>query len=190
MRFFVLTKRKLTMLALGLTACAAAAVISASCIKAADVSPQEAVEAAVGERKVPIYCVDTEEKKIAISFDAAWGNEQTEELIGILDTYNVKTTFFVVGDWVEKFPESVKALHEAGHEVCNHSDTHPHLPQLSAAEQTAELRSCNEKIAAITGKAPELFRPPYGDYDNTLLESVEGLDMYAVQWDVDALDTV
>lgn len=188
MKFFVLTKRRLTLFAAVLVGCAAAGMITAACVKSVQPETPASVQTTASERKVPIYCVETEEKKIAISFDAAWGNEQTEDLIKILDTYGVKTTFFVVGDWVDKFPESVKALHEAGHEVCNHSNTHPHMPQLSTAEQVSELQSCNEKIAAITGKTPELFRPPYGDYDNAVLDSVSNCAMYAVQWDVDSLD--
>lgn len=187
MKFFVLTKRRLSMFAVLLVGCSVAGMLTGFCVKMDQPESVPTVQSSA-DRKIPIYCVETEEKKIAISFDAAWGNEQTETLIDILDTYGVKTTFFVVGDWVEQFPESVKALDEAGHEVCNHSDTHPHMPQLDAAGQKAELTSCNEKIASITGKTPKLFRPPYGDYDNTLLTSVEDCGMYAIQWDVDSLD--
>lgn len=188
MKFFVLTKQRLSLFAVLLTGCAAAGMLTGLCVKMNRTEEAPVAAQVSQERKVPIYCVETEEKKIAISFDAAWGNEQTETLIDILDTYNVKTTFFVVGDWVEKFPESVRALHEAGHEVCNHSDTHPHMPQLSTDGQMAELQACNEKIASVTGITPTLFRPPYGDYDNTTLTSVENCSMYAVQWDVDSLD--
>lgn len=188
MKFFVLTKQKLSLFAVLLVGCAAAGMLTGLCVKMNQPEPTPVTAQASAERKIPIYCVETDEKKIAISFDAAWGNEQTETLIDILDTYGVKTTFFVVGDWAEQFPESVKALHEAGHEVCNHSDTHPHMPQLDAAGQTAELTACNEKIAAITGETPKLFRPPYGDYDNAVMTSVEQCGMYAVQWDVDSLD--
>ncbi len=188
MKFFILTKQRLSLFAVVMAGCAAAGMLTGVCVKMHQPPEVPAAVQVSAERKIPIYCVETEEKKISISFDAAWGNEQTETLIDILDDYGVKTTFFVVGDWVEKFPDSVKALHEAGHEVCNHSDTHPHMPQLSAAEQTAELQACNEKIAAITGVTPTLFRPPYGDYDNTTMTSVESCGMYAVQWDVDSLD--
>ena len=146
------------------------------------------MQTASTQRKVPIYSVATDEKKIAISFDAAWGNEQTQELIDILARYNVKTTFFVVGDWAEKFPESVKALHDAGHEVCNHSNTHPHMPTLSRSQQTEELLSCNDKIAKITGETPTLFRPPYGDYSNEVLDCAKNCGMQTIQWDVDSLD--
>ena len=147
-----------------------------------------AVQAAARKRELPIYCVKTEEKKIAVSFDAAWGNEETQKLIDILNQYGVKTTFFVVGAWVDKYPDSVKALAAAGHEVCNHSDTHPHMPKLSADAMAEQIESCNRKIAAVTGVSPKLFRPPYGDYDDTLIRTVNGLGMYPIQWSVDSLD--
>lgn len=93
-----------------------------------------------------------------------------------------------MGSWVDKYPESVKALSDAGHQVQNHSNTHPHMPQLSKNQMCDELTSCNDKIEKITGVRPTLHRPPYGDYDNTLIESVEGLNMHTIQWSVDSLD--
>ena len=139
-------------------------------------------------RKLPIYCVETDKKQIAISFDAAWGNDDTETLIKILKEYNVPATFFVVGTWVDKYPESVKQLSDAGHQIQNHSNTHPYMTQLSKTQMENELTACNEKIQAITGKCPTLLRAPYGDYDDMVLTATEGLDMYTIQWDVDSLD--
>ena len=139
-------------------------------------------------RKLPIYCVKTDKKQIAISFDAAWGNDDTETLIKILKEYNVPATFFVVGAWVDKYPESVKALNDAGHRIENHSNTHPHMPQLSKEQIINELESCNNKIKAVTGRCPKLLRVPYGDYDNAVLETTESIGMYTIQWDVDSLD--
>ena len=139
-------------------------------------------------RKLPIYCVKTDKKQIAISFDAAWGNDDTETLIKILKEYNVPATFFVVGAWVDKYPESVKALSDAGHRIENHSNTHPHMPQLSKEQIINELESCNNKIKAVTGRCPTLLRVPYGDYDNAVLETTESIGMYTIQWDVDSLD--
>ena len=140
------------------------------------------------DRKLPIYCVETEEKKIAISFDAAWGNDDTQQLINILSNYNVPATFFVVGAWVDKYPESVKQLSDAGHRVENHSNTHPYMTKLSNEQISNELSSCNQKIASVTGRTPTLIRPPYGDYDNHVIEAVEQAGMYCIQWDVDSLD--
>jgi len=147
-----------------------------------------ALTASSNRRMIPIYCVKTDEKKVALSFDAAWGNDLTQTLIDILQRYKVKTTFFVVGAWAEKYPESVKALTAAGHEVCNHSDTHPHMPKLSRGEMAAQISNCNDKIKKASGVSPILFRPPYGDYDNALMETVKAKNMYCIQWDVDSLD--
>ncbi len=140
------------------------------------------------DRLLPIYCVECEEKKVAISFDAAWGNDDTEELINILAEYEVPATFFVVGAWVDKYPESVKQLHEAGHKIGNHSNSHPYMTKLSAAQMQSELAACNDKIKSITGYEPCLFRPPYGDYNNSTIKAVEQAKMYTIQWDVDSLD--
>lgn len=144
---------------------------------------------ALSQKRLPIYCVETEEKKIAISFDAAWGNDDTETLINILGEYKVPATFFVVGAWVDKYPESVKQLSDAGHRIENHSNAHPHMPALSREQMCAEITACNEKISAVTGRTPTLFRPPYGDYDNATIETLESLNMYTIQWDVETLAT-
>ena len=139
-------------------------------------------------RLLPIYCVETEKKQIAISFDAAWGYDDTEELINILAEYDVPATFFVVGAWVDKYPESVKQLHDAGHKIANHSNSHPYMTKLSTAQMSAELSACNQKIKSITGYEPTLFRPPYGDYSNAVINAVESAKMFTIQWDVDSLD--
>jgi len=146
------------------------------------------VGAAATSRKLPIYCVQRDNKAVSLTFDAAWGNEDTQTLIDILEKYKVKATFFVVGAWVDKYPESVKALSDAGHEVMNHSDDHAHFGKLSAEEIKANVTACNEKIAAITGKTPTLFRCPYGEYDDHVVSALTSMNMYTIQWDVDSLD--
>ena len=147
-----------------------------------------AVDASASARQLPIYCVQRDQKLVSISFDAAWGNEDTQELIDILDRFQVKATFFVVGDWVDKYPESVKALHDAGHEVMNHSNSHAHMSQLSSEAIVADVEACNDKIEAVTGVRPTLIRPPYGEYDNNVITSIRSIGMEPIQWDVDSLD--
>lgn len=144
--------------------------------------------ATTAKRKLPIYCTDRQDNRVCLTFDAAWGDEDTPLLIDILARYNIKATFFVVGEWVDRCSESVKALHEAGHEVMNHSDTHPHMPQLTPEQMKEELNACNDKIEAITGVRPTLHRAPYGDYSDESLQATEDLGMYTIQWDVDSLD--
>ena len=150
--------------------------------------PTLVAQTTAAPRKLPIYCTDRGGKTVAFTFDAAWGNEDTQTLIDIFKENDIHVTFFVVGEWVDRCGESVKALSDAGHEVMNHSATHPHMPSLSASKMQDEIRVCNQKITAITGKTPTLFRAPYGDYDNTLIEVLGDMDMQCVQWDVDSLD--
>jgi len=152
------------------------------------VNQPKIVGASATTRKLPIYSVQRDQKVVSLSFDAAWGNEDTELLISILGKYNVKATFFVVGEWVDKYPESVKALADAGHEIMNHSDDHAHFSKLSTEQIISNITSCNEKIAAITGTVPTLFRAPYGEYDDNVISTIEAMGMYTIQWDVDSLD--
>ena len=144
--------------------------------------------ASATKRQLPIYCVQRDQKMVSISFDAAWGNEDTQQLIDILGQYDVTATFFVVGAWVDKYPESVKALADAGHEVMNHSDSHAHMSQLSSEEIVADINACNDKIEAVTGVRPTLVRPPYGEYDDHVISTIRSMGMEPIQWDVDSLD--
>lgn len=146
------------------------------------------VSAAASTRQLPIYSVERTQKVCAISFDAAWGNEDTQTLIDILEKFHVKTTFFVVGDWVEKYPESVKALHNAGHEVMSHSNHHDHYNSLSADQIVADVTASNERISAVTGATPTLIRCPYGEYDDHVIAAIRSMGMEPIQWDVDSLD--
>ncbi|MEA4895207.1 MAG: polysaccharide deacetylase family protein [Oscillospiraceae bacterium] len=146
------------------------------------------VGASASVRQLPIYCVDRDNKCVSLTFDAAWGNEDTQQLIDILAKYNVKATFFVVGAWVDKYPESVKALHDAGHEVMSHSNDHAHFSALSEKQIVDNLAACNEKISKVTGVTPTLFRCPYGEYDDHVIKAVNSIGMTAIQWNVDSLD--
>jgi len=154
------------------------------------VGKHETVGVMAPKRDLPIYCVEKpeNEKIVALSFDAAWGNEDTGQLIEILGKYNVKTTFFVVGSWVDKYPESVKQLSDAGHEIMNHSNSHPHMTELSVEKMKEEVQKCDEKIKSITGVKPTLFRAPYGDYSDAVVRTMRETGHFTIQWDVDSLD--
>ena len=139
-------------------------------------------------RKLPIYKVDRQDNKIAISFDCAYGADYTEKLLDILDEYNVKCTFFCVEFWVNKFPEMVKKINDRGHEIGTHSKTHPKMSGLSEEEIEKELNSSISAIEKITGKKVELFRPPYGDYNDKVISVAERVGVYPIQWSVDSID--
>ena len=147
-----------------------------------------AVSSTVGNRELPIYCVDTEEKKVALSFDAAWGNEDTSQILDILAKHQVKVTFFMTGGWVENYPDDVKAIYEAGHDLGNHSESHPDMTTLSDSQKTEELMSVHNKVKELTGYEMFLFRPPYGAYDNQVITNATANGYYTIQWDVDSLD--
>ena len=139
-------------------------------------------------RKVPVYYVQTDEMQVAISFDAAWGADKTEKILEICNQYGVKATFFLVGIWVEKYPEMVKKIYDNGFEIGTHSNTHPDMTKLSQADQKLELETSINLIKNITGQVVKLFRAPFGAYNDTLLTTTEELGLVQVQWDVDSLD--
>ncbi|WIV11429.1 polysaccharide deacetylase family protein [Proteiniborus sp. MB09-C3] len=139
-------------------------------------------------RELPIYYVDTPEKKIAISFDAAWGTDFTNDILDTLDKYNVKTTFFLVDFWVKKYPEVVKEIDRRGHEIGNHSTNHPYMSKLDDIQIIKEIKTTEDSIKNVTGKKTILFRPPFGDYNDRLIRVCRENGYYVIQWDVDSLD--
>lgn len=143
----------------------------------------------VNGRELPIYSVETEEKKVALSFDAAWGNEDTQTILDILAKYNVHVTFFMTGGWVESYPEDVKKIYAAGHDLGNHSENHKNMSQLSDTECQEELMKVHNKVKELTGVEMFLFRPPYGDYDNHVITNAKACGYYTIQWDVDTFVT-
>jgi len=147
-----------------------------------------AIMAAAVKRALPVYSVVTEEKALSISFDAAWGRANTEEILNILDRYEAKTTFFLVGFWAEKHPDLVAEIVARGHEIGNHSATHPHMNSLTEGQIREELRRCSDLVASITGTPTTLFRPPYGEYNNQVVDVSRKEGYECVQWNVDSLD--
>lgn len=142
----------------------------------------------VSTRRVPIYKVDTDEKKIAFSFDATWGTELTDQLLDILDEYGVKTTFFLAGNWIESHPDYVKLIAERGHEIGTHSYAHPHMNSMSRTEIIDDLEKNHELLKGITEEDPILFRPPFGEYNNQLIDIATEMGYYTIQWSIDSLD--
>lgn len=140
------------------------------------------------DRRLPVYAVKTEDKRIAISFDAAWGADRTDELLAILEEHQIRTTFFLVRFWVEKYPEVVQRISRAGHEIGNHSATHPHMASLSADQIRFELQSTHDLIKETCGQEASLFRPPFGEYSNSVIENAEAVGYQTIQWSVDSLD--
>lgn len=146
------------------------------------------VYSAISNKELPIYCVDCAENKVALSFDAAWGNEDTARILEILEKNDVHVTFFMTGGWVESYPDDVKAIYEAGHDLGNHSESHKQMSTLSREECIDELQKTHDKVKELTGYDMTLFRPPYGDYNDTVIQAANSLGYHVIQWDVDSLD--
>lgn len=146
------------------------------------------VSTSIDGRELPIYCVDTEKKQVALSFDVIQGNTKIQEILEILAAYKVKATFFVTGEWVESSPKEVKAVCAAGHDLGNYGDKHKDMVRLDNEGKTAELTGVQEKVRKLTGTDMELFRPPYGSYDNAVVHNAMENGYYTIQWSVDSLD--
>lgn len=149
---------------------------------------QDATAVIASQKVLPIYSVEREDKVISVTFDASWGGDKTMAILDLLDQYNAKATFFLVGIWVDKYPELVQEIARRGHEIGNHSDSHAHFTQISDAQIRQELKDCSDKIEDLTGTRPTLFRPPYGDYNSKVITVVRDAGYEAVQWSVDSLD--
>ena len=144
----------------------------------------------VDARMIPIYSVDTDENTVAVTFNCAVGNSDIDEILSVLERYNVKATFFLLCSWADDYSEEVQKIHDAGHEIGNHSYSHNDMPSLSYEKIMLDIQKCNETVRNITGKSPALFRAPSGAYDNKTISAAENLGMKTIQWDVEPLATV
>ena len=148
----------------------------------------DAIAVVASKKVLPVYSVERDDKVISVTFDASWGGDKTMRILDLLDQYNAKATFFLVGIWVDKYPELVQEIARRGHEIGNHSDSHAHFSQISESQMRQELDSCSDKIEALTGTRPTLFRPPYGDYNSKVVTLVRSEGYECVQWSIDSLD--
>ena len=143
---------------------------------------------AKAERLLPIYSVNTEEKKVSLTINCAWNADDIDKILDILNKNNVKVTFFMVGDWIEKHKDAATKIYENGHELANHSYSHPHVNNLSKEDNVSQINKCSELIKKITGSPSTLYRGPYGEYNNTVIEAAEETNHKAIQWSIDSLD--
>lgn len=148
----------------------------------------EIIETMSQAKKLPVYCVETSEPKVAFTMNCAWNADDIDSILETLSKHNVKITFFMVGDWVDKYPEAVKKISDAGHEIANHSDGHKHVNNLTLEENENEIKLCSKKIEKITGNKTSLYRGPYGEYNNTVIQAAENQKHITIQWSLDTLD--
>lgn len=177
MKFFVVSARRI-----GAAGVAAATVLLLCAVMSA------AGVFKVNGREVPIYSVERSDNKIALTFDCAWGNDDIADICEILKKHNARATFFIVGTWAEKYPDSVKLLWQNGHEIGNHSYNHAHYSRLERDELLSDMDKCDSAIRQITGTAPRLLRAPYGEYNDRVIEVCDLSAHTYIQWSVDSID--
>ncbi|MGN1033048.1 MAG: polysaccharide deacetylase family protein, partial [Intestinibacter sp.] len=137
---------------------------------------------------IPIHKVDTDKKEISLTFDISYSERNVEQILDVLDKYDVKATFFVVGNWLDKNRALVEEIHKRGHEIENHSNTHPNFNEISESDIKKELESTSKKIKEITGQESRLFRPPFGEIDENRVKVCEALGYKIIKWNVDSMD--
>lgn len=157
-------------------------------IAVANIGKISAIPTSATEKYLPIYNVQTEENKIAFTMNCAWNADDIDSILETLENNDVHITFFMVGEWVDKYPEAVKKIYEAGHEIGSHSNTHPHVNNLSAEKNLEEINLSVNKIEKITGSKTTLYRAPYGEYNDTVIKTAQENGYYTIQWNLDTLD--
>lgn len=203
MKVFVLTKKNLIAAGLILAVIILAVVLAIVCSDRStdpnvgtDPNAQignevESYELAVFaglQKELPVYSVSREDKKIALTIDAAWADDKTEFILETLNKYNIKATFFLCGFWAEKYPDIVKRIDAEGHQIGNHTATHPHMNKLSSQQIIDELKKYDDILESIIGKRSTLFRAPYGEYNDNVITTVRNAGYEVIQWDIDTVD--
>lgn len=142
----------------------------------------------ISQSELPIYCVQTEEPVVALTFDSAWGTEDLPAILSILEKHKAPATFFVTGEWAQKYPEAILSIDAAGCEIANHGNSHKHMPQLSKNEMALEIQGCHDIIKNIIHKDMTLFRAPYSDWNDSVVEVAHSLGYMSINQSVDSLD--
>ena len=147
--FLVFNKQKIYSYLVALSTVVALFVIAATFTNKSG----ELIETMSKSKLLPIYNVQTDEPKVAFTMNCAWNADDIDSILATLEKHKIHITFFMVGDWVDKYPEAVKKISDRGHEIANHSDGHKHVNNLNLEENEKEIQLCSDKIKKITGKS-------------------------------------
>lgn len=138
--------------------------------------------------ELPIYSVETEQPVVALTFDAAWGDEDLADILSILDAHQAKATFFVSGDWADRYPDAIQSIHAAGHELANHGTNHKHMPNLSENDMIEEIMECHRRVYALTQTNMTAFRAPYSDWNDSVVAAAKSCGYSSINQNVDSVD--
>lgn len=177
MRIYIFKLRYIFVAAFAL----AAVLVFVSCSKSVSVFNSS-------ERKIPIYSVERNDNKIALTFDCAWNDSDIDDILEILNENSVKASFFVTGKWAEEYPESIKKICESGHDIGNHSYNHADYTKMQKSDIIKDLDKCDGAVENIIGQKCTLMRAPSGGYNNTVMTAAEESGRVYIQWSVDGLD--
>jgi peptidoglycan/xylan/chitin deacetylase (PgdA/CDA1 family) len=132
---------------------------------------------------------DTTKRRVALTFDAGASAEPLPRILAALRQANLRSTFFLTGDWAQANPDAVRAILAGGHEVFNHSLTHPNFTTISDAEIVSELEATEQIVQKLTGRSTKpYFRPPYGARDKRVLAAAWSAGYRSVYWTIDSGD--
>lgn len=137
---------------------------------------------------IPIHSVDTNEKIVSVTINTAYGKQFTKEILDVLEKEDVKSSFFSMGSFIERYESDIKNIYKKGHEIANNSSSYPHFTKISSEQMESEIKIAQEKIKEVTGSNNKLFRPPFGDYNGDVLKKVSEMGYTSIMWDVDSLD--
>lgn len=149
---------------------------------------QNTVPATVEPKPHAIYKVQTDEKIVALTFDISWGTKVPGPIMDILKDKDVKSTFFLSGPWVKKYPEFPKRLAAEGHEIASHGNEHVNYGDRSSEWVKSDMMTAHESIKEVTGVSPRLIRTPNGHWNDMVLNTAQELDYKVIQWSDDSLD--
>lgn len=146
------------------------------------------VTASAQAEKMPVCSVGRGDNKIALTFNCAWDASDIDALLDTLGKNDAKATFFVTGEFCGTHPDAVRKMSDGGHSVQSCTDKNIHIKGMNINDLIADAKAASQKIKALTGKEPKLYRAPFGDFDDKTLTTLEGMGLVPVQWSVDSKD--
>lgn len=135
-----------------------------------------------------VYHGKTSEPKVALACNVFWGEEFLPEMLAELGRNNIKITFFIGGSWAKRNPQVLKMIAENGHELGNHTFSHPHPNALSKEQNKDQILRTEALVAELTDRKTTLYAPPYGEFNTTVLAAASELNYTTIMWSIDTID--
>lgn len=136
----------------------------------------------------PIFHGNISEPKVAFACNVFWGEEFLPDMLQTLSNQNTHITFFIGGSWAKKYPELLADIANKGHELGNHTYSHPHPNTISKEKNKEQIVKTEDLVKEITGTKTTLYAPPYGEYNDTVLTAADELGYTTIMWTIDTID--